>query len=301
MIALVALALLQGAAAPAPAPLVTWTVSPETVTVAEPFVVTVTVRAAPGTALEFPPGPDSSHTVEAVDPPALSAATDSSGAPLRRAAYRLVAWETGTQQVPLSAVTVGSGAATLRFALQPQVFVRSVLPADSALRVPRPALTVLPGVRAWWPYLLAALLIAAVAFWIRRQRRRRRASAPPPSALALALDAMARIEALGLLEAGEPSRYIGLHADVLRGYLGGRVQKVSRALTSAELLATLRGHGLPLDRIAAVLAEADQVQFARRGVSADRARDVAREVRALLDACEEHFAKSIPAPPTRAA
>jgi hypothetical protein len=112
---------------------------------------------------------------------------------------------------------------------------------------------------------------------------------------------MARIDALGLLEAGEPSRYVGLHADVLRGYLGGRVHVVSRALTSAELLHALRGHGLPLDRIAAVLAEADQVQFARRGVSADRGREVAREVRAVLDACEEHFAKSIPVPPPKRA
>jgi hypothetical protein len=76
---------------------------------------------------------------------------------------------------------------------------------------------------------------------------------------------------------------------------------VSRAQTSAELLAALRGHGLPLDRIGAILGEADQAQFARRPVSVERAREVAREARAVLDACEEHFAKSIPVPPRRAA
>ena len=297
---LLLLALLQAGAAAAPPPQVQWTVRPDTVTVGEPFTVTLIVRADAGTALAFPPGPDSSQNVEAVDPPTIAGGTEANGAPYRTATYRLVAWETGAQAVPFDAVTVGEGAATRRYDVRPGVFVRSVLPDDSTRRVPKPALGVLRTRLPWWPFALGALAAVLAVLWWRR-RRARRAVVPPPTALAAARDALAQVDALGLLEGGEPSRYVALYAEVLRGYLGARAAVVTRAHTTGELAAALLGHGLPLDRITAVLEEADQVQFARRAVSPERARETAREVRALLEACDEHFARGITPPKGRAA
>jgi len=288
----VALLLLQAASSP---PVAAWTVRPESVTVAEPFTVTVTVRAPSRLGVTFPPGPDSAQAVEAVDPPAV---TSSENGEVRTAVYRLVAWQTGTLVVPLAAVAVGDGASALRLDVEPRILVTSVLPADSAQRVPRPALGVIPGQLPWWVWVLPPLVFVVLA-WAVVRRRKRRAPAPPPTAIAVAQGALARVDALGLLEAGEPTRYLALTVEALRGYLSARVPQASRAQTSGELLAAVLGYGLPNDRIRTVLEEEDQVQFARRSVSADRARAVAREVQALLEACEEHFAKSVPAPGAR--
>ncbi|MDQ3697419.1 MAG: hypothetical protein M3373_05270, partial [Gemmatimonadota bacterium] len=53
------------------------TVRPDTVTVGDPFIVQVRVRAPLGASVAFPAGPDSGTSVEATDPRALRSATDS--------------------------------------------------------------------------------------------------------------------------------------------------------------------------------------------------------------------------------
>ena len=73
MIGVVAAALLQAAITPS----VGWRVQPESVTVAQAFTLTVVVRAPENVPVTFPPGPDSSQLVEAVDPPAVSTGSDS--------------------------------------------------------------------------------------------------------------------------------------------------------------------------------------------------------------------------------
>ena len=298
MIGVVVAALLQASIAPS----VGWRVQPESVTVAQAFTLTVVVRAPENVPVTFPPGPDSSQLVEAVDPPAVSTGSDSAGV-WRIGTYRLVAWETGLQIIPMDPIVVGEGQYAKHLDVKAQVNVLSVLPADTALRVPRPALGVLDSMLAWWPWAVAAAAAIAALVWWRRARRRRKKKAPPPTALAVAQAALARIDALGLLDAGEPSRHIALHAEVLRGYLSARADAASRSHTNSELVTAIRGYGLPNDRIAAVLAQADLVQFARRHVSVEHARDYAREIQSILEACEEHFARSIPAakPPKRAA
>jgi hypothetical protein len=202
-------------------------------------------------------------------------------------------------------VQVGAGADAQRLEARAAIFVRSVLPADTSLRVPKPSLGVLASPFLLWPWALAIEILIVVAAILVRRRRRRRAAKPPPSPLSVAEGALARVETLGLLEAGEPSRYVALQADILRGYLSARVQVVSRSQTTAELVAALLGRALPLNRVAAVLEEADQVQFARRPVSAVRAKEIAKEVRTLLTLSDDAFARDVivPAapPPRRAA
>jgi hypothetical protein len=317
MIPALAFALFQAAApAPPPAPpasgpaTISWAVSPESVTVAEAFTVSIIVRAPRGVLVVFPPGPDSTQTTEALDPPAISESQDSAGVSERRAFYRLVAWETGRLTVPLAPIVVGTGPGAQRLQPQPIINVRSVLPVDTALRKPRPALGVILASTAWWPYAAGALLLLVLlALLWRRHRRRRRTAEPPPTPLATAERALAHIETLGLIEAGEPSRYVALHADVLRGYLSARAPVVSRAQTTAELVQALFGRALPLERVQAVLAEVDIVQFAKKPVTVVRAKEIAREIKAIIAASDEAFSRDVgapgapgaPAPPKQAA
>jgi hypothetical protein len=283
---------LQAPAAPAT---ISWTVRPETVTVAEPFNVTITVHAPLKSLIAFPAGPDTAQPLEALDPPVVKFDIDSAGAPVRTAIYRLQAWQTGAQSLTVP-VQVGAGADAQKLEAHPAVYVLSVLPADTSLRVPKPALGVLKSPLVWWPWALAlGVVLGVIALLWRRQRRRRKA-APPPSPLSVAEGALARVESLGLLEAGEPSRYVALQADILRGYLSSRVQVVSRSQTTSELVAALLGRALPLNRVAAVLEEADQVQFARRPVSVVRAKEIAREVKTLLTLSDDAFARDVIVP-----
>jgi hypothetical protein len=298
MIAAIVFALLQAAAplqAPAAPATISWTVRPETVTVAEPFNVTITVHAPLKSLIAFPAGPDTAQPLEALDPPVVKFDIDSAGAPVRTAIYRLQAWQTGAQSLTVP-VQVGAGADAPKLEAHPAVYVLSVLPADTSLRVPKPALGVLKSPLVWWPWALAlGVVLGVIALLWRRQRRRRKA-APPPSPLSVAEAALARVESLGLLEAGEPSRYVALQADILRGYLSSRVQVVSRSQTTSELVAALLGRALPLNRVAAVLEEADQVQFARRPVSVVRAKEIAREVKTLLTLSDDAFARDVIVP-----
>ena len=84
----------------------------------------------------------------------------------------------------------------------PTLFVRSVLPADSALRVPKPARPLL-DVRAphpWWWWALAALAALALiglGIWC-WMRRRRGDAAPTGDPFADAKAAFARMERLRL-------------------------------------------------------------------------------------------------------
>jgi len=295
MIGAIAFALLQAAAAPAAPPVVTWVVQPDSVTVAEPFTVTVRVRASRDLPVVFPAGPDSAQAVEAVDPPVIGAEEKGDGITERIATYRLMAWETGPVTVPLAPLTVGAAGAAQSIPLAPVVVVRTVLPADSTLRVPRPALDILPAGRALWPWLFAALDVAVIGLLLWNRARLRRAKRPPPPH-AVADEALRRIEALGLLDAGEPSRHVRLCVDALRDYLSARVAKASRSQTSGELVAALRGRALPVERLAALLADADAVQFAHRTVSTARAKEIGLEVRAVVAASEEAFARDVPVP-----
>jgi hypothetical protein len=298
MIALLALLLWQGAPRQAPAAggavesaasrvQVGVMIAPDTVTVGDPFRVLVRVRAPRGATIEFPDGPDSAAAVQALDPRAVSPSADT-GVVDQTASYRLVAWDVGELGLGMDAVVVRTGGVARVVPLASyRVMVRSVLPADSAARVPKPPRDILADAPPWWRWwmlaLLALLLLALLAWWLWRRRRRRLAVQPDVDPYDLAEQEFDRIEKLGLLEAGERGRYVALVIEVLRDYLARRVPDAHPSLTSVELVAALRASpALPTDRLGAVLWEADLVKFARRPVTAERARELAREARAIV-------------------
>ena len=264
-----------------------YTVEPDTVTVGDPFRLIVRVRAPLGASVEFPAGPDSGAAVEALDPRQEQQGPDSTSLEVT-AGWRLAAWDTGDQLLRLGAIVVRADGRERRIPLSAlKVFVRSVLPADSALRIPKPQRALFEFGRPWWHWLLAILaaigIIGLLWWWWYRRRKRRAAEVEDP--FAEAESEFERIERLGLVEAGERGRYVALMVEVLRTYLARRIPEAHQSLTTSELLISVReSPTVPVNRVALVLADADLVKFARRATTAERARELGTEARGIVGA-----------------
>lgn len=269
-------------------------VRPDTVTVGDPFVVVVRIRAPKNAEIEFPQTPDSGAAVEAIDPVQVTPSADTSIVE-QSAVYRVAAWDVGQLAIPFAEVLVRQGGLTRRVRLgEVGVFVRSVLPADSALRVPKPPRDVFTFGPPWWIWLVAALVAAALlwlAYWLWKRRRRRPAISVDP--YLVAEREFARIEALGLVPAGERSRHAALMIEVLRDYIARVSPEGQTSLTTSELLTALRRTPvIPLQRVAALLGEIDLVKFARRPLTAERSLEAGREARAIASVIHERLTAS---------
>jgi hypothetical protein len=269
--------------------------SADTVRIGDPFTIAVRVRTPPGAEIEFPAGPDSTSPVQLIDPRTVRTTLDTAALD-QTATYRLAAWDVGRQHVVRGAGAdrrIPIGAAS--------VFVRSVLPTDSSLRVPKPARALIDqGAPAWWLWALiaaaAALLALLLWWWLRR--RRRDVAPVAENALAVAEREFSRIEALRLIEAGERGRHVALMVDVLRDYMAARYPGAPLSLTTGELTRALhRDPTVPLERLARLLDEADLIKFARRSVTKERALELGRECRLLVRSLEAALAKHAAATP----
>lgn len=281
-------------------------VQPDTVHVGDPFIIEIGVRAPPGASIFFPEGPDTASVIQALDPTRVETSNDTNSV-VSRASYRLAAWDTGVQLVQIADVTVRLGTVLRKVQIgMQQVYVQSVLPADTTLRVPKPERPIFDfGVIPWWVWALiaaVALLLLLLWWWLRRKRR------PAPVVVIDPYDRatreFSRIEALRLVEAGERGRYSALMVEVLRDYLAARYAEAKLSLTSTELLYALRTERtVPQDSLARLLADTDLIKFARRPVNSERARELGAEARKIVE--REHEAVTTPpgspvVPPERA-
>ena len=275
------------------------TVQPETVTVGTHFVVTARVRAPEGSTIEWPTAPDTSETIEIVSSRAVDSASDSLVTE-ETARWRLAAWDTGTVTIVFDDAVVTTADGERRVRLGASVHVRSVLPADTSRHVPKPTRDILAAGPSWWRWVVLGFLILALValllwWWLRR--RRRRSASPPVDAMQYAEREFARVERLGLLEAGERGRFVALMVEVVRDYLALRVEGAAPSLTSTELVRYLRTRRtLPVQRLATLLSEADLVKFARRSVTAERARELGQEARAIVREVEQVVRREQAAP-----
>jgi hypothetical protein len=263
-------------------------VSPDTVLIGQPFSLFIKVLAPKGVRFEFPTGPDTAtqngvRPIELRGEKIVSMLGDTAVA-----LYHLVAWDIGTQPLRIPDVRVTLEGQERRPTLGgASVFVKSVLPADTSLRVPKPArpLIVLPVIN-WllWLGLLAAA-IAAVLLWWAWWRWRHRPK-PPVDPYVHAQEEFARIEARHLLEDGQYSEYFTAMVDTTREYLAARVPGVRRSDTTSELLRAMK----PRDGVEGVLPQlldqADLVKFARADVALADARPAGSDLRAIVDSVE---------------
>jgi hypothetical protein len=263
----------------------------DTVTVGDVVRLTVRIHAPRGATINFPAAVDSLGPVQSLEPPTVRDGADTADAADRIATYRLAAWDIGKQPIKLGEVLVQTDDGERQVVLDlPSLFVKSVLPADTTLRVPKPARPLLemrPPIPWWW-WLVAALVALAIglgAWWWARRRRRGDAKTGDPFADATA--AFARVEKLRLIEAGEPGRHAALMTDVLRRYLAERFDEISLAQTSYELLNAVRSiPTVSFDSLRMLLSAVDPVKFAAAPIGADRARTIGEEAKTIVR--EEH-------------
>jgi hypothetical protein len=269
------------------------TIAPDSVRIGDPFRVTVGIRAPKGATIVFPRATDSTSTVQSLDPVVVRTSADTNAVE-QYADYRVAAWDVGGQEVHLEDVIVRLNGLERHVSLAGnKVFVNSVLPQDSAQRVPKPPRALFESsMFPWWMWALIAVAIAAIGlllwWWLRRRRK-----ATPPVVVdpyVHAINEFQRIEALGLVDAGERGRYVTLMLEVVRDYLAARyAAEAALSLTSTELQrSTMHLPHLPQERLTRVLTESDLIKFARRPVSGDRARELGREAHAIVDG--EHAA-----------
>ena len=263
-------------------------VSPDTVLIGEPFKLFIKVHAPKGVRFEFPAGPDTTtqNGIRAVELRGEKLVTMLGDTAV--GLYNLVAWDIGVQPLRFSDVRVTFEGQERRLPLGgASVFIKSVLPADTSLRVPKPPrpLIVL-AVFNWllWLALLAAAIIAALLWWAwRRYRNRPKAPVDP---YARAQQKFARIEQRRLLEDGKFAEYYAEMVDVTREYLAARVPGVRRSDTSSELLRTMQPRDGVEAELPRLLERGDLVKFARADVSLEQAREAGLVLRAIVDHVE---------------
>lgn len=265
------------------------TLERDTATVGDVFRLTVRVHAPKGATINFPTAVDSLGPVQALEPPSVRDGSDTARAADRIAVYRMAAWDVGRLPIALGEAVVQTDAGDRRVTLDlPAIFVRSVLPKDTALRVPKPARPLIAPrtpIPWWWWALgaLAALLVGSLLWWWARRRSRvpQRTGDPYLDAR----KAFERIEKLRLLEAGEYGRYAALMTDVARRYLSERLEPITLAMTTRELLEAARGSPtVSFEELRDLLEAVDPIKFAAAPLTADRARSLGESAKVIVKA-----------------
>lgn len=263
-------------------------VKPDTVIIAQPFDLFIKVLAPKGVRFEFPLGPDTTsqngvRPIELRGEKIVSMLGDTAVA-----LYHLVAWDVGTQSLrfPDVRVTYGNQQRLVPLA-DATVFVKSVLPADTSLRIPKPPrpLIILP-VFNWllWASLVAAAIALVLLWWAwRRWRNRPR---PPIDPYVRAQQEFARIEARKHLDKNEAEDYVAAMIDVVREYLAARVPGVRRSNTTTELLTSMRPSDGVEAQLPGILDQADMVKFARASLNRDEAARTGALAKEIVDHVE---------------
>jgi len=254
---------------------VTFRLRPDTVTVGEPFELQLRAIAPPGRIARSPAVPDTGGMVEALDPARTSRRGDT-----LLVTYRLIAWQPGVLTIPLSPVVMQRGPSEVLVPVDARVVVRSVLPPDSADRVPKLPRELYAEPPAWWQrwwrWVAALLAVLALVWMVERWRRRRRAPARTAGTPSGRADtAFARLDARQLASAGEGARHIALAGEIVRQYLAEVEPSLPLALTSAELLRAVEPiAGISDAQLAHLLRKVDAVRFGGRPVPAGVVQDV---------------------------
>lgn len=285
--------------------LVTVSVSPDTVTIGEPFTIRLRVRAPKVATIAFPEVPSAAGGVDPVDPRSIE-----EGAPGdlldRTAVYSFVAWDVGPRGPTFGPVVVAVAGQERSFPTgATNVVVRSLLPADTTERTPRDARAPVPLSGRLWQFIVLGVGLLGLLAWLWIRWRRQKAlttSNREPDAWQAARASFAAIDALSLAEAGEPGRQVIAHVDVMREYIGRRFPDLKATLDPATFLAALGATDFPImpERVTALVTRDTTVRFAQADISADDAATLSAESRdivAKLQLAHEARMRAVERPP----
>lgn len=284
---------LQGTGAPVRAPTVTARVTPEAPAIGEPITVELRVRAPLGSEIRFPVLADTGTRIEPLDPRAIRNAPSSDQLD-RTAVYRLIAWDTGSVDLAFSDIIVQRDGGEQRFPVRFEtVRIRSLLPRDTAQRVPRDARAPLDVSSMPWRWWVAAAVVLALAFWGWRRRKKRGApsGSPDPGAAVRARAAFAHLRALDLLTAGEPGRHALAHVGVARRFIGERWPTLPVPLTAQELEARLPAIDFPIlpERLITLARRSEALAYAAASITAADAERMAVDSVAVVEDMEKVY------------
>jgi hypothetical protein len=268
-------------------------VTPDSVTIGDPFILVVRVKVKPGFTAEFPQMPDSADgkpsKIAIVGAPLLERAPNDS---LEfRATYKLTAWDIGAQPIPLTDIHITGPQGTGFLPLHASVFVKSVLPADSAKRIPKPPRDRFPVTKFnWWPLIILAIAIALgeLLWWIYKRYRDRKNA--PRDPYEVAIQEFKRVEAMQLTTKGEPERHAVLMAEAMRVYLAAKVPTAHISNTPRQLIENVYLAKLGDDTVREILEETELLKFANARTTPDAATRIGQGARAIVELVEKQLA-----------
>lgn len=265
-------------------------VSPDTVQVGDPFILTVTVEVPAGARVTWPTPSDSGAPVSMRSDVRVTG-TENGAVRRETAEYDMAVWQVGAVTVAIPDVKVSvNGQETIVPFEAPSLFVKTVLPGDTSLHVPKPGKDLLPRIVPWWELWWPALLLLALLLlaWLLIRSRKKKILAAAFDPFARAEHDFQRLDRLALNEAGEQGRFVALAIEVMRTYLSIRIPAASLALTSDELLAAVAEDSrVPTQQLTPLLVEGDAIKFGRVPVTGAHARELALEARSVVSAVEQ--------------
>jgi hypothetical protein len=232
-------------------------VRPDTVNVADPFALVVALDVPAEATVNWPTITDTAANVVMRVPTRVTSTVQ--GARRREVAeYALAAWDIGRLPIGLADATVRLPYGVVNVSLrEARIAVKTVLPLDTSLHVPKPARGLFPRVVPWWElWWLALLVLAALGllWWAWRRLRRKKESQirAPLDVYARAIHEFDRLQRLALADVGERGRAVALAVEIMRTYLAARSPDALLSSTSVELLEALGGDSrVPNERLAA--------------------------------------------------
>jgi hypothetical protein len=219
------------------------------------------------------------------------------GTQTTRTTLDVTLFKPGEYQTPPLAITVDRGNGKTGDEQVPSIKIRvkSVLSAgDEKLRDLKPQAEL--GTPPIWVWILGSILIlAAIAtllwWWLDRTRKKMEKATEEANddrpAERVALDELAHIEALRLVEEERWKEYFTRVSDCLRVYLEKRFGVAAMDRTTAEIRADMRKSSLGSNEAKSfvdLFSESDLVKFAKYIPDSTRARDILNRARTLIEA-----------------
>ncbi len=265
----------RAAAEPAEAPAVTVraSVDRDEVTIGDPIRYTISVTAAADIEVEIPLLGERLGDFIVLDFDDLPPRTES-GRVVTSRWFRLTVFQTGQHLLPGPTVYYRQSTAerqrvdgndvpvtviSLLAQADPNATIRDIKPPE----VPP---------FDWRPYALAALAVLVLAglgggLFLYRRRPSPAVAPPAPDAYQLAVEALGRLRAEGLIERGQCEVYHVRLSAIVRDYLEDGLRLKAPEMTTEEFLSAAAGDSqlstAQQDRLAEFLSQADLVKFAR--------------------------------------